>query len=168
MSLISVSCHFLTTIWSKKEVIYLIYSEIPKAVYDLRAIISKSLGVLIATPEYNGTFSSIIKNAFDWLSDSWPDNVSPLVNKKIGIVSSSYLTQNQIRDTIEMGEYLKCNYFPYPFYINLRSGAFNMETGQLTSPQELDRLALWYQDYSYFVISGKPHPDPPVRFIMNL
>lgn len=86
--------------------------KIPKAVYDLRAIISKSLGVLIATPEYNGTFSSIIKNAFDWLSDSWPDNVSPLVNKKIGIVSSSYLTQNQIRDTIEMGEYLKCNYFP--------------------------------------------------------
>jgi chromate reductase len=48
------------------------------------------LGILIATPEYNGTFSGIIKNAFDWLSDSF--DPSPLTEKKIGIVSASYLT----------------------------------------------------------------------------
>jgi len=47
-------------------------------VHDLREIVKQSLGVLIATPEYNGTFSGIIKNAFDWLSDSWQNSQSPL------------------------------------------------------------------------------------------
>lgn len=76
------------------------YLGIPQAVKDLVQIASRSQGILIATPEYNGSFSGIIKNAFDWLSVGSPN---PLEDKKIGIISASYLTQNQIRDTIEMG-----------------------------------------------------------------
>jgi hypothetical protein len=46
--------------------------------------------------------------------------------KKIGITSCSYLTQNPIKDTIEIGENLKCNYFHPSFYLSLREGAINM------------------------------------------
>lgn len=55
----------------EKKVNTCLNKGIPKAVYDLQQIVRKSSGLLIATPEYNGTFSSILKNAFDWLSRSY-------------------------------------------------------------------------------------------------
>ena len=168
MFLILVSCLYLITIWLNKEVNFILFAGVPKAVQDLREITRKSQGILIATPEYNGSFSAIIKNAFDWLSDSGENNPSPLTNKKMGIVSASYLSQNQIRDVTEMGDYLKCNYFNQPFYVSLRTGAFNMESGVLTNQHEIDRLSLWYQDFSYFVISTQAQPEPTARFIMNV
>ena len=65
---------------------------------DLRQICRKCHGVLIATPEYNGSVSAIIKNAFDWLSRTYEltNDISPLTGKKIGITSSSYLTEQQV------------------------------------------------------------------------
>lgn len=47
------------------------------------------------------------------------------------MISCSYLTENQIKDTKEIGETFHCNYFPENFYLDLRSGAFNMQTGNL-------------------------------------
>ena len=67
---------------------------IPNSVKSLREIVSKSLGILIAEPENNGALSAVIKNALDWLSRNY--NGEPLKNKKIGVVSASYLTENQI------------------------------------------------------------------------
>ena len=43
-------------------------SGIPAAVEELRAKIRAADAVLIATPEYNGSFSAALKNALDWAS----------------------------------------------------------------------------------------------------
>ena len=45
------------------------------AVHALRAAIAEAGAVLIATPEYNGSLPGQLKNALDWASRPFPDNV---------------------------------------------------------------------------------------------
>ncbi len=44
-------------------------------------------GILIATPEYNGAMSGVVKNAVDWLSRPW--GRSPLTDKPVATVSAA-------------------------------------------------------------------------------
>ena len=44
------------------------------AVARLREAIARADGVLIATPEYNGSITGVLKNALDWGSRPFPDN----------------------------------------------------------------------------------------------
>jgi chromate reductase, NAD(P)H dehydrogenase (quinone) len=44
------------------------------AVARLRQAIAAADGVLIATPEYNGSIPGVLKNALDWASRPFPDN----------------------------------------------------------------------------------------------
>lgn len=97
--------------------------------------------MLIATPEYNSSFSGIIKNAIDWLYRSYTgEKASPLVNKKVGIISSSYLTQIQVNDTIEMMKTFNCLIFGEHFYAGLGDGDFDMGTGELVGQKTSDML----------------------------
>jgi chromate reductase len=44
-------------------------------------------GVLIATPEYNGSVTGVLKNALDWVSR--PFDTNPLRGKTVAVISSS-------------------------------------------------------------------------------
>jgi NAD(P)H-dependent FMN reductase len=70
--------------------------------------------------------SAALKNALDWASISFDESVSegPLQNKKVGVVSCSYLSTNQISDSMEILENLHCNCFPEAFYLNIKPGLF--------------------------------------------
>lgn len=109
----------------------------------------------MATPEYNGSCSPLIQNAFYWLSRTYQPDYTPLHKKKVGIVSASYLTQQQIKDIEYLGSDCNINVFGESFYVGLKTGAFDMETGNLTKGEEKDKLAVWYQDFSHFIMSGK-------------
>ncbi|HKO26863.1 MAG TPA: NADPH-dependent FMN reductase [Solirubrobacteraceae bacterium] len=57
------------------------------AVERLRQAISSADGVLIATPEYNGSIPGLLKNALDWASRPFPDNA--LRGKPVAVVGAS-------------------------------------------------------------------------------
>ncbi len=57
------------------------------AVEQLREAIAGADGVLIATPEYNGSIPGLLKNALDWASRPFPDNA--LRGKPVGVIGAS-------------------------------------------------------------------------------
>ena len=57
------------------------------AVERLREAIAQADGVLIATPEYNGSIPGLLKNALDWASRPFPDNA--LRGKPVAVIGAS-------------------------------------------------------------------------------
>ena len=57
------------------------------AVARLRQAIASADGVLIATPEYNGSIPGVLKNALDWASRPFPDN--SLRGKPVAVIGAS-------------------------------------------------------------------------------
>jgi chromate reductase len=53
----------------------------------LREEIAAADGVLIATPEYNGSIPGVLKNALDWASRPFPD--SSLRGKPVAVIGAS-------------------------------------------------------------------------------
>ena len=48
----------------------------PEPVRELRDAIAAANAVLVATPEYNASIPGVLKNAFDWASRPFPENVA--------------------------------------------------------------------------------------------
>jgi chromate reductase, NAD(P)H dehydrogenase (quinone) len=59
----------------------------PAAVARLRQTIAQADGVLIATPEFNGSIPGVLKNALDWASRPFPDN--SMKGKPVAVVGAS-------------------------------------------------------------------------------
>jgi chromate reductase, NAD(P)H dehydrogenase (quinone) len=59
----------------------------PDSVARLREAIADADGVLIATPEFNGSIPGALKNALDWASRPFPDNA--LRGKPVAVVGAS-------------------------------------------------------------------------------
>ena len=57
------------------------------AVEALRGAIADAGAVLVATPEYNGSLPGQLKNALDWASRPFPDNV--LRHKPVAVIGAS-------------------------------------------------------------------------------
>lgn len=59
----------------------------PSAVNDFRNSIKRSDGILIASPEYNYSFTGVLKNAIDWASTDTLGNI--LAGKPTAIMGAS-------------------------------------------------------------------------------
>ncbi|HEX8106058.1 MAG TPA: NADPH-dependent FMN reductase [Solirubrobacteraceae bacterium] len=60
---------------------------VPPAVARLRHAVAGAHGVLVSTPEYNGSIPGQLKNALDWLSRPWETNV--LRDRPVAAVGAS-------------------------------------------------------------------------------
>jgi len=67
----------------------------PAAATALRQAIADADGVLVVTPEYNGTMSGVLKNALDWASR--PCGASPIVGKALAVIGSAFGQYGGIR-----------------------------------------------------------------------
>jgi chromate reductase len=59
----------------------------PESVARLREAIAEADGVLISTPEFNGSIPGALKNALDWASRPFPDN--SLKGKPVAVAGAS-------------------------------------------------------------------------------
>jgi len=63
---------------------------IPEAALELKELFHAYQGFLIASPEYNGFFPAVLKNALDWISRPVPENtLVPFKNKSAALLSAS-------------------------------------------------------------------------------
>lgn len=62
-------------------------SDFPAEAQAMKDKIEAADGVLLVTPEYNRTFSGVLKNAIDWASRPWGQN--SWAGKPVGIVGAT-------------------------------------------------------------------------------
>lgn len=112
--------------------------------------------MLFVTPEYNSSVAPALKNAYDWLSRPDPefDNKGVIAGKCAAIISTSYISQTQVKDCELMGAYLKLRYFDKPYYINLGSGAFD-EKGHIKNEADRKKIIQWGGDVISWVHQNK-------------
>lgn len=61
----------------------------PSSVTQLKDAVRESDGLVIFTPEYNGSVSAVTKNAIDWLSRKTGEFGSPVTDKPVAIAAVS-------------------------------------------------------------------------------
>ncbi|MFI6867387.1 NAD(P)H-dependent oxidoreductase [Nocardia sp. NPDC050406] len=61
--------------------------KVPAAAQALRDAVAAADGLLLVTPEYNGTLPAVLKNAIDWVSR--PYGVGAVKDKPVAVVSAS-------------------------------------------------------------------------------
>lgn len=113
----------------------------PPAVVDLRAKIKAADGLLLATPEYNYSFSGVLKNVVDWASRP-PEH--PFDGKPIALMGASAGVLGTARAQYQLRQifiFLNAHILNRPeVFIGAASTKFDAE-GKLTDQPTRDMLA---------------------------
>ncbi len=124
----------------------------PEGVLQLLQAIGYADGVLFATPEYNYSFSGVLKNAIDWASR--PAYKSVLAGKPTAIVSASQSLVGGARAQDHLRQVLTATLSPVvpvpPFVVPMVQGKFDTN-GRLFDEDTLRRLARYMDDFIVWV-----------------
>lgn len=118
----------------------------------LREAVKAADGVIWVTPEHNGSYSAMIKNAIDVVSR--PAGQSLWIGKPLGLMSANAGSSNRAVDalrTVAAGAYVSMPVAPFAGVIGgIFAGAFN-EDGELVSEAGQNTLQGFIKAYAEFV-----------------
>jgi chromate reductase, NAD(P)H dehydrogenase (quinone) len=100
---------------------------IPQEIHNLAKLIQQTDALIIATPEYNGSISSPLKNTVDWLSRCKP---MPFAGKHLLLASASPAVFGGVRGAWHSRvpfEILGVHVFPTMFSVALADKQFDSE-----------------------------------------
>lgn len=122
---------------------------IPEGVLRLGALIQKSDGLIISTPEYNGSIPGVLKNAIDWLSRIKPQ---PLQGKRLLLLAASPGALGGVRSlwhSRQPFEVLGVHVFPEMFGLAKANEAFDANDVLVDSKNQerLDKLVTSFVDF---------------------
>ena len=112
----------------------------PQPVRDFLAEVAGADALLIATPEYNASVPGALKNALDWASRPFPDNVlrdkpSAVIGASTGLFGAVW-AQAEVRKALKAsGAHVLESELP----VGMADGAFD-ENGGLADPDLAERL----------------------------
>ena len=113
----------------------------PAAVARLRRQIAEADALLVATPEYNASIPGVLKNAIDWASRPFPDNV--LRGKPVVVIGASTGLFGAVWAQAELRKVLRhagADVLDEELPVGLADGAFTPD-GKLADPELRARLA---------------------------
>src|SRR4051795_77940 len=112
----------------------------PQAVEDFLAAVDEADALLIATPEYNASVPGGLKNALDWASRPFPDNVlrdkpAVVIGASTGLFGAVW-AQAEVRKALKAsGAHVLDSELP----VGMADAAFDAD-GDLLDPDLTDRL----------------------------
>ena len=101
---------------------------LPKGAQALKALLADDQGLLIATPEHNGGYTALLKNALDWMSrpDGFPSGkIAALVSASPGLLGG---VKSQFSLQIVLGK-LGVHVIPESFALGAAHQCFDAEGG---------------------------------------
>ena len=118
--------------------------SLPETAIKLKALFSESDGFLIASPEYNSSFSPVLKNTLDWISRSHSENEPPLAayrGKVAALVSCSPGANGGLRGLVPLRMMLgNIGVTVVPDQLAVGSVMGKLENGVLTDQSTLTAL----------------------------
>lgn len=134
---------------------------IPEPVAALKEAIAAADGLLIATPEYNGSIPGVAKNAIDWVSRPPSDIARVLRNKPVALIGATpgglgtVLAQTAWMPVLR---HLRMRLWTAggPFYVSSAAKVF--DEGGLSDPELAGRLERFMAAFVEF-LRGEGKPD---------
>ncbi len=126
--------------------------NLPEAVVEFKAKIEEADGLLFATPEYNYSVPGILKNAIDWASRPFGQNI--FEGKPVAIMGASIGMSGTIRAQIALRQtfaYLNVYDMKKPeIYVTDATNKFSAES-KLTDTDTSDHLSKFLQAFEIWV-----------------
>ncbi|MEP6847732.1 MAG: NAD(P)H-dependent oxidoreductase [Acidobacteriota bacterium] len=123
-------------------------TNLPQSVHDLHGEIERADAVLLATPEYNRSYTPALKNALDW--GSRPEGENKWDGKPTAVIGctpysmGAFGAQNHLRQVLV---YLNMPTLQQPeFYLPEVGGKFN-EQGELTDKQTREKISEFWDAF---------------------
>lgn len=132
----------------------------PPAVVELKRRVAEADGLLIATPEYNHSFSAVTKNAIDWISR--PPSESPLRELPVAVLGVSDGHFGTTRAQYHLRQVLtatRSNVMSSPSLFVFYGRDHTDEAGDLVDPELRERLRTFMAAFATWIRRLQSEPE---------